>query len=59
MHNFFPNSIFLFREIGPRTLVWAEKELVDKSAYEFAEVSEFFDYLDLNDIKSWTSATFI
>uniref|UniRef100_A0A8B9PDU6 Leukotriene A-4 hydrolase n=1 Tax=Apteryx owenii TaxID=8824 RepID=A0A8B9PDU6_APTOW len=25
------------REIGPRTLVWAEKELVDKSAYEFAE----------------------
>ncbi|KAL8221710.1 UNVERIFIED_CONTAM: Leukotriene A-4 hydrolase [Gekko kuhli] len=25
------------REIGPRTLVWAEKELVEKSAYEFAE----------------------
>ncbi|XP_032077104.1 leukotriene A-4 hydrolase [Thamnophis elegans] len=25
------------REIGPRTLVWAEKELVDKSAYEFGE----------------------
>ncbi|XP_062989817.1 leukotriene A-4 hydrolase [Elgaria multicarinata webbii] len=25
------------REIGPRTLVWAEKELVDKSAHEFAE----------------------
>uniref|UniRef100_A0A6J0VG73 Leukotriene A(4) hydrolase n=1 Tax=Pogona vitticeps TaxID=103695 RepID=A0A6J0VG73_9SAUR len=25
------------REIGPRTLVWAEKELVDKAAYEFAE----------------------
>uniref|UniRef100_A0A8D0HC62 Leukotriene A-4 hydrolase n=1 Tax=Sphenodon punctatus TaxID=8508 RepID=A0A8D0HC62_SPHPU len=25
------------REIGPRTLVWAEKELVDRSAYEFAE----------------------
>ncbi|XP_039356663.1 leukotriene A-4 hydrolase [Mauremys reevesii] len=25
------------RQIGPRTLVWAEKELVDKSAYEFAE----------------------
>ncbi|XP_007439538.1 leukotriene A-4 hydrolase [Python bivittatus] len=25
------------RVIGPRTLVWAEKELVDKSAYEFAE----------------------
>ncbi|KFZ51873.1 Leukotriene A-4 hydrolase, partial [Antrostomus carolinensis] len=25
------------RKIGPRTLVWAEKELVDKSAYEFAE----------------------
>uniref|UniRef100_A0A8C3E1C7 Leukotriene A4 hydrolase n=1 Tax=Corvus moneduloides TaxID=1196302 RepID=A0A8C3E1C7_CORMO len=23
--------------IGPRTLVWAEKELVDKSAYEFSE----------------------
>ncbi|OXB76923.1 UNVERIFIED_CONTAM: hypothetical protein H355_002394 [Colinus virginianus] len=25
------------RKIGPRTQVWAEKELVDKSAYEFAE----------------------
>ncbi|KAG8137989.1 putative Leukotriene A(4) hydrolase protein [Naja naja] len=25
------------RVIGPRTLVWAEKELVDKSAYEFGE----------------------
>lgn len=34
------HSIFTFnRKIGPRTLVWAEKELVDKSAYEFAEVS--------------------
>lgn len=33
-------GIFTFnRQIGPRTLVWAEKELVDKSAYEFAEVS--------------------
>lgn len=32
--------IFTFnRKIGPRTLVWAEKELVDKSAYEFSEVS--------------------
>uniref|UniRef100_A0A8B9NJ06 Leukotriene A4 hydrolase n=1 Tax=Accipiter nisus TaxID=211598 RepID=A0A8B9NJ06_9AVES len=32
------HSIFTFnRKIGPRTLVWAEKELVDKSAYEFAE----------------------
>ncbi|NXD64280.1 LKHA4 hydrolase, partial [Eolophus roseicapillus] len=31
-------GIFTFnRKIGPRTLVWAEKELVDKSAYEFAE----------------------
>uniref|UniRef100_A0A8D2QQX6 Leukotriene A-4 hydrolase n=2 Tax=Passeriformes TaxID=9126 RepID=A0A8D2QQX6_ZOSLA len=30
--------IFTFnRKIGPRTLVWAEKELVDKSAYEFSE----------------------
>uniref|UniRef100_A0A2D4MI53 Leukotriene A(4) hydrolase n=2 Tax=Micrurus spixii TaxID=129469 RepID=A0A2D4MI53_9SAUR len=25
------------RVIGPRTFVWAEKELVDKSAYEFGE----------------------
>uniref|UniRef100_A0A8C8VR17 Leukotriene A(4) hydrolase n=1 Tax=Pelusios castaneus TaxID=367368 RepID=A0A8C8VR17_9SAUR len=25
------------RQIGPRTLVWAEKEVVDKAAYEFAE----------------------
>uniref|UniRef100_A0A8C3JNP1 Leukotriene A4 hydrolase n=1 Tax=Calidris pygmaea TaxID=425635 RepID=A0A8C3JNP1_9CHAR len=28
------------RKIGPRTLVWAEKELVDKSAYEFAEAED-------------------
>ncbi|XP_019370597.1 PREDICTED: leukotriene A-4 hydrolase isoform X1 [Gavialis gangeticus] len=28
------------RKIGPRTLVWAEKELVDKSAYEFTETED-------------------
>ncbi|XP_053112798.1 leukotriene A-4 hydrolase isoform X2 [Hemicordylus capensis] len=28
------------RKIGPRTLVWAEKELVDKCAYEFAETED-------------------
>lgn len=27
------------REVGPRTRVWSEKEFVEQSAYEFAEVS--------------------
>jgi len=27
-----------WREIGPRTRVWSEKEFVEQSAYEFAEV---------------------
>lgn len=27
------------REVGPRTLVWSEKEFVDKAAFEFSEVS--------------------
>lgn len=26
------------RKLGPRSLVWSEKEEVDKAAYEFAEV---------------------
>lgn len=26
------------REIGPRSRVWSEKDLVDQAAYEFAEV---------------------
>ena len=28
----------LCRDIGPRSKVWSEKELVDAAAYEFAEV---------------------
>jgi hypothetical protein len=31
-------SQLFFRDIGPRTKVWSEKEFVDKAAYEFAEV---------------------
>lgn len=29
----------LYREIGPRSRVWSEKEYVDKAAFEFSEVS--------------------
>lgn len=29
------------KRIGPRSVVWAEKELVEKAAYEFAETEEF------------------
>ena len=28
------------REVGPCTMVWSEKEMVDKATYEFAEVVE-------------------
>ncbi|KAM8935304.1 leukotriene A-4 hydrolase isoform 3-T3 [Lycaon pictus] len=31
------------RQIGPRTLVWSEKEQVEKSAYEFSEIKTFGD----------------
>ena len=31
-----------YRNIGPRSKVWSEKELVDAAAYEFAEVKIFF-----------------
>jgi len=30
-----------YREIGPRTRVWSEKEVVDAGAYEFAETESF------------------
>lgn len=30
------------REIGPRSKVWSEKELVDTAAAEFSEVSDHF-----------------
>ena len=33
----FPN-----RDIGPRSKVWAEKDVIEKAAYEFAEVSFWF-----------------
>lgn len=29
----------LYREIGPRSKIWSEKEYVDKAAFEFSEVS--------------------
>eukprot|EP00054_Salpingoeca_dolichothecata_P038073 m.12811 g.12811 ORF g.12811 m.12811 type:complete len:609 (-) comp8209_c0_seq1:66-1892(-) len=29
------------RDIGPRSKVWSEKEVVDKAAYEFAETEQF------------------
>ena len=29
------------REIGPRSRVWCEKEMVDAAAYEFAETEDF------------------
>lgn len=34
----------LYREIGPRSRVWSEKEYVDQAAFEFSEVSmiQFF-----------------
>ncbi len=31
-------ELIFFREIGPRSKVWSEKEMVDAAAYEFAEV---------------------
>ena len=37
-----------FRDIGPRSKVWSEKELVDRAAYEFAEVC--------SELKSYTHA---
>lgn len=32
-------SPVLYREIGPRSKVWSEKEYVDLAAFEFSEVS--------------------
>ena len=29
------------REIGPRSRVWCEKEMIDASAYEFAETEDY------------------
>ena len=31
----------LFRQVGPRSKVWTEKEVLEISAWEFAEVSPF------------------
>ena len=31
----------LFRQVGPRSKVWTEKEMLEMSAWEFAEVSPF------------------
>lgn len=30
--------LFFNRDIGPRSRVWTEKEMIDRAAYEFAEV---------------------
>lgn len=33
------NALFnIFREVGPRSKVWTEKEMLEISAWEFAEV---------------------
>ena len=32
------NVGFLFRDVGPRSKVWTEKEMLEMSAWEFAEV---------------------
>lgn len=32
-------SSVLYREIGPRSKIWSEKEYVDQAAFEFSEVS--------------------
>jgi leukotriene-A4 hydrolase len=31
------------RELGPRSAVWSEEELVDKAAYEFADTERFIE----------------
>ena len=36
------------RNIGPRTNVWAERELVDASAWEFKETEKFIQTVKLN-----------
>ena len=38
------------RKIGPRSYVWSEKEVVDKAAWEFEEVS----FLSGNSMLWWT-----
>ena len=35
------NKSLLFRQVGPRSKVWTEKEMLEISAWEFAEVSPF------------------
>ena len=34
-------TLILFRQVGPRSKVWTEKEMLEISAWEFAEVSPF------------------
>lgn len=34
------------KEIGPRSKVWAEKELIDQAAYEFAETEKMIQSLE-------------
>ena len=37
------NKSLLFRQVGPRSKVWTEKEMLEISAWEFVEVSPFAD----------------
>lgn len=40
------------RSIGPRTLVWSEKEFVDQSAFEFSEVGKKIPTISLLQLLS-------
>ena len=43
MTNYAACHVYLYsREIGPRSKVWCEREMVEKAAYEFAEVWKVF-----------------
>jgi hypothetical protein len=35
-------DILFYRDIGPRSKVWSEKEFVDAAAFEFSEVEIFY-----------------
>jgi hypothetical protein len=36
------HDILFYRDIGPRSKVWSEKEFVDAAAFEFSEVEIFY-----------------
>ena len=35
-------DILFYRDIGPRSKVWSEKEFVDAAKFEFSEVEIFY-----------------